>query len=195
MARGAPASHGDPQAPEDQSGPPRRTRCERRRRCATSRPPRPSLRPAPDRHGRPPGLSPRLCPLGSVTVTSTLPGLRLRRSTNSRPSITRPCRCSSSSSGSFMSQCASRLRISACGPPPSRSARPEPDVIAHQLRHAALADAIDHEQRPAFNSRHQGRAASALRLRSSETNAPTSARMMLRLNRRHPPPSLRADRS
>ena len=62
----------------------------------------------------------RVAPEGALTVTRGRPRLRLRRSMTRRPSRMRPRRPSSSRSGSFISQWASRRRSSAWGPPPSK---------------------------------------------------------------------------
>ena len=57
-------------------------------------------------------------PEGEVTVAVTGPSSRLTRSMIKRPSWALARNASSSNSGSFISQCASRRITSACGPPP-----------------------------------------------------------------------------
>ena len=62
----------------------------------------------------------RVRPPGVVTRAARLTGFRLRRNTSRRRSRIRERRYSSSSSGSFISQCETRRSISDCGPPPSK---------------------------------------------------------------------------
>ena len=59
-------------------------------------------------------------PEGLVAVTGGTLSASVRRSISTAPSSPVPRSTSSSSSGSFISQCASRRSSSSCGPPPSK---------------------------------------------------------------------------
>ena len=86
-------------------------------------------------------------PEGLVAVTGGTLSARVRRSIITAPSSPVPRSASSSSSGSFISQCASRRSSSSCGPPPSKP-RAQSQAWSEQHGDAALAHAVQHQQRP-----------------------------------------------
>ena len=120
-------------------------------------------------------------PEGLVTVTGSTVSARVRRDSTSSPSCRAPDSTSSSSSGSFISQCASRRSSSACGPPPSKPRLQSQAWSEASMRHPALALTVEHQERPRLRALHHRGAAVELDLRHAEPAPP--ARLAVRARR------------
>ena len=78
----------------------------------------------------------------------------------------------SSRSGSFISQWASAAQQLGLRPAAVEAAGPQPHVIGQQLGDAALADAVEHEQRVVVGAAHHGVARARARCLEAEPAAP-----------------------
>ncbi len=116
------------------------------------------------------------CRTAWVSITGLGLSAMVRRSMLIAPFVTAAERRSSSSSGSFISQCARRRSNSASGPPALEAARPQPALVGEQLRDAALADIVEHQERSVVRSRHHRLAGDAVGADHAEPAAPARRR-------------------
>ena len=111
--------------------------------------------------------------MGLSTSTSAAPLSSDRRSIDQAVG-SRGCAesASSSSSGSRMSQCTSRLQERGLRPAALEAASPEPGMIGEKLGDATLADALEDQQRSIGNSGHEHLAVGGLDVDLAKPSTP-----------------------